>query len=290
VIGVFFLPWAVQLPGQFSKIQNAFWTPKPGIVEILQVMIQFTANLPLPNIYWIGMAAVLTVQIGIILLLESKRIQGKREEQLFMGVMILTGPMLTFAVSYLVRPIFLARGFLVCSMFFYGYAGWIISKRWKTVIGTLLLGCFVISALMGLTYQLGFNSFPRSPFQQAGLFLEGVKGDGIKIVHDNKLSYFPTRFFDPNLKQVFLADEAGSSNDTLAVQTQAALAIFPKKDMQTAAGDSGEIYFVVFQQTLDEYQLMNEPHPALAWLDVHFQSPQLFHFNDLVIYHYSQRK
>ena len=188
------------------------------------------------------------------------------------------------------------------------------------MIGALLLGCFAISELMGVPYQLGFNSFPRSPFQQAGLFLEGVKGDGVKIIHDNKLSYFPTRFFYqffaftmkanpffvspkfpdniwqnslntlPSPKQVVLADEAGTSNDTLAAQTQAALAIFPEKDMQTAAGDSGDIYFVVFQQTLDEYQSMNEPHPALAWLDLHFQSQQVFHFNDLVIYHYSQRK
>jgi mannosyltransferase len=290
VIGVLFLPWALQLPGQFSKIQNAFWTPKPGIVEILQVMIQFTANLPLPDIFWVGAASVLTLQIVIILVLESRHLKGKRDEQLLFAVMIFTAPILTLAVSYLVRPIFLARGFLVSSMFFYGYAGWIISKRWKSFIGTALLGCFVFSELMGLPYQLNYNLFPRSPFQEAGAYLEGEAGEGTQIIHDNKLSYFPTHYFDPTLKQVFLADTPGSSNDTLAYQTQQALSMFPEKNLQVAVGNAREVYFVVFDQTLSEYQGLNEDHPVLAWLDTHFQTQQVNHFQDLAIYHFSQRR
>jgi len=287
-MGLMFLPWALLLPGQFNKIQNAFWTPRPGLVEVLQVLIQFTSNLPLPDLTWIGAATLLTLLILVVVILESRRIKGKGDEQLFFAVMILSAPVLTFAVSYLVRPIFLARGFLACSMFFYGYAGWVISKRWKSVIGTFLIGCFAVSELMGLPYQLNFNDFPRSPFKEAGNYLKVISSSGIKIIHDNKLSYFPMHYFLPNSNQLFLADAPGSINDTLAPATQEALSTFPEKDIQTAAGDANEVYFVVFNETLKEYQSLNQVHPALNWLNSHYQLLQVSPFNDLAVYHFSR--
>lgn len=95
-------------------------------------------------------------------------------------------------------------------------------------------------------------------------------------------------YFLPNSNQLFLADAPGSINDTLAPATQEALSTFPEKDIQTAAGDANEVYFVVFNETLKEYQSLNQVHPALNWLNSHYQLLQVSPFNDLAVYHFSR--
>ena len=287
-MGILFLPWILELPGQISKVQAAFWTPRPGLVEVLQILIQFTANLPLPDMLWVGIAVVIGLQLVIVLLLESLRLKVKQDEKMFLVILIFTAPLLTFITSYIVRPVFVARGFLVCSMFFYGFAGWVIAKRWKTFIGYFALGSLIFCEMMGLPYQLTFNSFPRSPFQQAGLFLQNNMGPGIRMINDDKLSFFPIQYFSPSLKQSFLIDEPGSPNDTLAPATQQALSMVPERDIQSAVGDARQIYFVVFKQTILEYQAINQKHPVLDWLSRHFKTRQEDNFNDLVVYHFSQ--
>ena len=48
VIGLLALPWLVLVPGQVAKIQAAFWTPRPGILEIVQTLVTFHTNVPVP--------------------------------------------------------------------------------------------------------------------------------------------------------------------------------------------------------------------------------------------------
>ena len=108
------------------------------------------------------------------------------------------------------------------------------------------------------------------------------------MINDDKLSFFPIQYFSPSLKQSFLIDEPGSPNDTLAPATQQALSMVPERDIQSAVGDARQIYFVVFKQTILEYQAINQKHPVLDWLSRHFKTRQEDNFNDLVVYHFSQ--
>jgi mannosyltransferase len=118
---------------------------------------------------------------------------------------------------------------------------------------------------------------------QAGL----LPGD--RIVHDNKLSFFPSLVYAPLLPQSFLADVPGSPNDTLAFASQQALALFPQPDMQSAVGDATRVYFVVFTATLQEYQQAGLPdHPQLTYLKSHFNLANTAQYNDLLVYEFQR--
>jgi mannosyltransferase len=287
VIGLVALPWLFYLPGQILKIQGAFWTPRPGLVEIIQAVIMFTAALPLSGILLI-IAAVLSIEVLLIIVMEAIKDKEKKDELGFLACYALIPPVLIFIVSYIMRPVFVPRGFLVSSMAYYGIAGVVISKNWSKGVGVLLVGTFGLAAVISLPSQYLLNTFPRSPYQEEVSYLEGVIQPGEQVIHDNKLSYFPSEYYSPELPQRFLADQPGSPNDTFAPGSQKAMGIYPQPDLPTAIGDSQQLYFVVFSQTIQEYKMAGLPdHPNLTWLRLHYMLLDKKVFNDLEVYHFS---
>jgi mannosyltransferase len=290
LIGVLALPWLLLIPGQIDKIQQAFWTPRPGLVEILQALILFHGNMPLPAI-WMGLVLFLSLVILIILMLESRRWRQAITERGLLLSWILLPPVLMFAVSYIMRPVFVPRGFIVSTLIYLVLAGVVIAKSWKNGAGKLLMGAFTAAALISLPYQYQYNEFPRSPFQQAGAFLEQSVEPDARIIHDNKLSYFPMAYYQPDLAQVFLADETGSHNDTLAYASQAAMNLYAQPDLAYSSRQAESIYFVVFTKAIMEYQAAGlADHPQLAWLKDHYLTYQRQVFGDLEIYQFDQVK
>jgi mannosyltransferase len=289
VIGLIAIPWLLYLPGQILKIQGAFWTPRPGLIELIQAVIMFTAALPLSGVLLI-IAAVLSFEILFIVVLEAIKNKEKKDEMSFLAFFALFPPLLLFIVSYVMRPVFVPRGFLVSSMAYYGIAGIVISKNWSKGVGGLAAGTFVLAAVISLPSQYLLNSFPRSPYQEAMSYLESVIQPGEQIIHDDKLSYFPSRYYSPDLPQRFLIDPPGSPNDTFALGSQKAMGIYPQTDLQVAIGDSQQFYYVVFTQTIQEYTAAGlADHPNLAWLRIHYMLLGKKVFNDLEIYHFSRQ-
>jgi mannosyltransferase len=279
-------PWLLMVPGQIEKIQGAFWTPRPGLVEVLQALVLFTASLPLPGV-WFVIALVLSLYILVIVSLELVRVKGKRENVLFLIVMGLTPPVLLFVLSYLMRPVFVPRGFLIFGFMYAGLAGHVIAQGWKKKIGMFIMGSFVAASLISLPYQQTFRQFPRSPFAEAVAMLETEMQPGDRLIHDNKLSSFPFLVYAPDIEQEFIADEAGSHNDTLANASQEAMQLFPSADVAQAAEGADRVYFVVFAQAIAEYEEMQgTDHPQLAWLGEHYRQTDVTVFNDLEVYRF----
>jgi 4-amino-4-deoxy-L-arabinose transferase-like glycosyltransferase len=286
-LGLLFLPWLVMLPGQIAKIQRAFWTPPPGLAEIIQAVILFHSNLPLP-VWALWVVAILSVQIMVLAALETWRDQGVREKLGLLVSFTLLPPLILFGISYLMRPVFVPRGFLMCSLAYYLLVGRVVQRSWPK-LGAFLIGAFVLCSLLALPSQYFFNAFPRSPYREAVNYLESVYQPGDGIVHDNKLSYFPAHYYAPNLPQKFIKDQAGSFNDTLAFASQQAMGIYPDETIQTAAGSGSRVYFLVFKQTLVEYQQGGAgDHPALIWLRSQYPQEQKRDFNDLEVYVFSR--
>jgi uncharacterized membrane protein len=291
-IGLLALPWLLLVPGQVQKIQHAFWTPRPGIADIINTLMMFTATLPLPG-YWLIAALVLCVWIVAVMGLETWRRRRDPDGEPVLFFLTMIPPALLFLVSYLMRPVFVPRGFLVSGLMFLGWAGILIHRSWSTTGGIVLAAAFVISAAIGIPYQQTYRDFPRSPFRETTVYLSNQvvrqsAGESTPfILHDNKLSYFPCLYFDPELRQAFLPDEAGSQNDTLAPATQDALNIHPEQDLASAVESEKDVYFVVFQKTIDEYKQTGEQnHPVLTWLGEHFQYIGVQTFHDLDVYHF----
>jgi len=293
IIGVLSLPWLGLVPGQIAKIQRAFWTPQPGIVQIIQALIEFTGSLPLPYLL-MGIVLLLSVEILAILILESTKEKILKDEVIFLAIVTLIPPVLLLIVSYMMRPVFVPRGFYISLLAYSGLAGWVISKSWLRGIGTFVAGSFVLAALVSLPYQMTFTEFPRSPYQKGMEYIASVIQPGDTIVHDNKLSFFPSlyysRFIPVSLPQVFVADTPGSHNDTLAPGSQEVMQLFPKPSIQTSVDGQKRVYFIVFSQAIQEYQQLGEPdHPSLAWLESQFHLVKREVFNDLEIYQFERK-
>jgi len=280
-------PWLLMVPGQVQKIQGAFWTPRPGLVEVLQALVMFTASLPLPGI-WFAIALMLSLFILVIVVLELVRMKDDGENILYLLVMGLTPPVLLFVLSYVMRPVFVPRGFLIFGSIYAALAGHMIATGWEKKIGIFVLGCFVAASLISLPYQQTFRAFPRSPFKEAVEMLENEMQPGDQLVHDNKLSAFPFLIYAPEIEQEFIADEPGSHNDTLAYPSQEAMQLFPAADIEEAAEGADRVYFVVFSQAIEEYELLEGEHPYLAWLAANYTETGVTVFNDLEVYQFER--
>jgi mannosyltransferase len=288
---VLFIPWLILVPGQIEKIQTAFWTPRPGLLEIIQSIYSLLSFLPQPTT-WMMVSGVLCFQILVMLFWISWKDRKQISHVGLLLVMIFTVPMLLFVVSYLMRPVYVARGFILSLLGLYVLAGVICWRYWGQGLDKIILGLFIVLTVVSLPFQYTYAEFPRSPFENACDYLKeemaGKDADSV-ILHDNKLSAFPCIVYQPDLEQGFLGDEPGSHNDTYAHASQVAMDIFPENSVSDAVNDKREVYFVVFERAIEEYELQgNGGHPIIDYLDAEFVKQDVVLFNDLAVYHYER--
>lgn len=284
VIGLLALPWLLVIPGQIQKVQSAFWTPRPGLLEVLQAILMWFIHLPLNGV-WMVVGAILSLQVFVLTLVLMWQGRKTRQEQGYLLVWAFFPPLILFVISYLIRPVFVTRGFLVSSMAFYGLAGMVVARSDNLGKGMGVL--VILAAAISLPFFYSFSEFPRSPFQSLTNHLSQTVKTGEVIIHDNKLSFFPSHFYAPDLSQCFLGDVPGSSNDTYAIPSQQAMQLFPEPDLETAVGDANIVHYVVFAKAIEDYQALGEEeHPALAWLADHFNQVDRVEFNDLLLLTY----
>lgn len=283
-IGVLSLPWLLMVPGQVDKIQRSFWTPQPGLVEVLQAVLVMTTNLPLEGI-WFVIGAVISIELLVIIIWLIIRNRAKNTG--FLLWVCLLPPTLLFLISYLMRPVFISRGFITSTIVYLGLAGIVVAQSKKRVIWGLLVGGFSLAAMIALPYQLSFEQFPRSSFAPAMQAIRTNFQLNEIIVHDNKLSFFPAYYYAPDLVQRFIVDEPGSPNDTYAAASQQAIGLIPSQTVGEAVGDARGVYFVTFQKTIEEYQAAGlAHHPNLSWFSSKFQLMDQTVYGDLWIYYF----
>ena len=283
---LFFIPWLFYLPGQIQKVQTAFWTPRPGLLEILQAILVFTINLPLKGLL-LYVGAILSIEVIVLVIFEVVR-QKKTNKNIFLLIwMSIIPPVSLFIVSYLMRPVFVPRAFIISSIGYYMIAGVLTAKSLKRGGGTLILIGFVLASIISLPAYYSFSGFPRSPYLEMTNYLSQEYKNTEIILHDNKLSFFPSHYYAPDLQQAFLADQPGSQNDTLDYQTQQSMDIFPVDDVDSAIENKTKIYFVVFEQAIQDYQSEGyDSHPVLNWLQKERALEKQVKFGDLWIYEF----
>ncbi len=284
IMGVLFIPWIIHLPGQIEKIQTAFWTPRPSILEITQAIILFFGSLTLKG-FWLALTAVLSLVLFLLVVYFLVRLKSLcfMQKSIYLPAIFLS-PLLLLGISYLMRPVFVPRAFLVSSLFFYAATAVVaLSVKQKWVRYSFLAMPLVI-ALISLPNFYLFDSFPRSPYKEALSYIDMNGDSDLLIIHDNKLSYFPCYVYNPGYHQVFLADAPGSANDTLAPESQMALRVFPALTAAEAVGDEESVYFILFQRTIDEYIVMGfSEHPVLNWFSDDWSLVTSEQVNDLLV-------
>ena len=130
IVGVFlFFPWLLYVPTQIAKIQRAFWTQPPGLADVLQMLVVFTTHLPLPPVVF-ALALFITLAIFALATLELGR-AFRRGAPPALGLVLafaLIPPVLMFALSYVMRPIFVPRGAIVSSLAYYILLAYLVAR------------------------------------------------------------------------------------------------------------------------------------------------------------------
>lgn len=186
------------------------------------------------------------------------------------------------------QPIFVARGFLVSVYALTAILGVAVKDAPNKLVKWGMIVLIGFTSAIGIYSQATYSEFPRSPFEAAGRWMAIEHSDEL-IVHDTKLSYFPMRYYNPQFNQVFLADDSGSANDTLAEATQKAMGVAPVKSWQSAVVDHSLFTFLTFKTAIEEYREMGiSEHPVIAEIEKTWQLLSITEIGDLVLYRFGQ--
>lgn len=293
-----FSPWLLILPRQLGKVQQAYWVTRPGVVELIQTVLVFHFaydNQALPP-WLLPVAFFFSLLIPAMLVLELRRRSrtelppaGFSAPVSLLLFLSLVPIVLTFLVSQ-VQPVYIVRALLPSALTYYVLlAAGLFSGLTPRPVKWGLLGPTAVVVLLSLFNHYTYAQFPRSPFDEAAVYLrQQADGAAGVIVHGNKLSFFPTHYYDRDLPQAFIADEPGSASDTLAYPTQEALGLLATPDLETAVTGHERVWFVIFERALDEYRQVERQHPQLAWLEQRYQRVDEVSFNDLNVYTYQR--
>jgi mannosyltransferase len=290
--GLLFLPWLTIVFSQFGKVRQAYWVPRPGLKELVQTLISFHFDLlPTMPLGLVSVLLFLSLLILVLILYRVVRVRG-RDRQTKEGVyLLLILALAPVVVAFLIsqfQSIYIIRGLLPAAAAYYILMAKILAEAQLPKRGAwLLLSPVVVLLVISLAYHYTYAQFPRSPFDKAVTYLRENYQLSDAIVHDNKLTFFPCHYYDRELPQTFIADEPGSSADTLAYPTQQALGLFATPDIGTATQSHERVWFVIFRRALDEYHAAGySDHPHRVWLEQHYTLVSVTSFNDLEVYEY----
>jgi mannosyltransferase len=286
-MAVLFSPWLSLVPSQFGKVRQAYWVPVPGAAELVRTVASFTFNLPVPS-WLLPVVIILSISLLVLTLYGVFRF-GPPSDELLLVLMLSLGPVVTMFTISQIKSIYIDRGVLPAALAYYilWVAVWsrVELPRWAGAVAVLP---FVAVALISLHTHYTYDHFPRSPYPQLVTFLRESYRDGDAIVHDNKLSFFPSYYYDRSLAQSFVPDPPGSGSDTLAPPTQEALGLYATP-LETAVQNHPRVWFVIFQRAIEEYLKASKPgHPDKIWMDAHYRQVDRRSFNDLDVYLYER--
>jgi len=279
-----FAPWLLFLPGQIGGIQRAYWTQPPGLLDILQMLMVFTTYLPLPMPV-LAFALFITLALAALAALQVWR--APRGLGLVLAF-ALVPPALMFALSYLIRSVFVPRGVIASALAYYVLLAGLAARAPRVGRGVIAAIAFVVAVSVLPFYYAAWGEWRRAPFAEADQFLRAQMQSNDLVLHDNKLSFFPMHFYDRALPQEFLADPLGSSNDTLARGSQEAMNLFPIEFDAPTRGRA-RVWFVIFQTAMDEAAQAGHAHGNLSRLDAVMRRGDVSVFGDLGIYRYEIR-
>ncbi len=285
-----YLPWLVNLPGQFAKVRSYYWLSPPSPARPLLTMRSFlVVNLDIPAsgsmIAFLGalfIALFLAVQVVFYL---RRRKRDDRGALLLVLWLAATPAIFMWLVSQ-VQPVYLERALLPSALMLYLVLAWLFTRGGlPRPISVVIAGVGLLLAVIGLYYQYTWDTFPNSPFPTAVDYIRDHWQAGDVVIHQNKLTALPMIYYGRDLQQRFLADKPGSSEDTLALPTQESLGLLADAAIADAAGDARRVWWVSFDFAGAQYARAGRPEyqNAADWLAAQYTGGEPVSWNDLVV-------
>jgi 4-amino-4-deoxy-L-arabinose transferase-like glycosyltransferase len=287
---ILYLPWLLTIPSQFTKIQGSYWVEKPTIARIFTTLLSYVTGLPLPGLF---LPVGLFISILVTSIAGWQTIQAIRNKQpgaIRAGwlLYLATVPAIVLFVISQWTPVFIERALLVCGGIFILWIAWsLIATKLPKIIQITSLSLLMIGFSIGNYEHVTYAGFPYGPFEEiTNMIRKEMSADTI-IIHSNKLSMIPAFYFDKTLSQIYIADQPGSSTDTLAPETRSVLEIPSSTNIQSAAGNRAHIFFVIFNKAIDESQTRGlATHPHIEWLNSNYTLINSRTNNELLILEY----
>ncbi len=283
-----YLPWLVNLPGQFEKVRAYYWLEAPSAARpLLTVRSFFSINLDIPApasmiAFVLALVILLFLVIQVVLYLRRRR-RPDRDRLLFI-LWLAGGPV---ALMWLVsqwQPVYLERALLPSALMLYLALAWLFTHGGlpRPIVGLIALIALPLVGI-GLYYQYTWATFPNSPFDTAIEAIRAQWQPGDLILHQNKLTALPMIYYGQDLDQHYLADLPGSPQDTLALPTQQALGLLADDTAAAAVDHAPRIWWVTFDFAEAQYAASNrqEFSTAITWIEAHYQLESVEGFNDL---------
>jgi 4-amino-4-deoxy-L-arabinose transferase-like glycosyltransferase len=290
--GLLFLPWFTIVFSQFGKVRQAYWVPRPGLMELVQTLISFHFDLlPTMPLGLVSILLFLSLLILVLILYRVVRVRGRdrqTKEGIYLLLILALAPVVVAFLISQFQSIYIIRGLLPAAAAYYILVAKILAEaQLPKRVAWLLFSPVVVLLVISLAYHYTYAQFPRPPFDRAVAYLRENYQLSDAIVHDNKLTFFPCHYYDRELPQAFMADPPGAGSDTLALPTQEALGLLASRAMEEATGDSQRVWFVIFQRAFAEYEELGYPQPPhKAWLEERYRLAETVTFNDLNVYLY----
>ena len=286
-----YLPWLVWLPSQFANIQRGYWIQTPGWERLFTLFLLYLPNLPVQN-KWI--LALLMMSTFIITLCIYQTILVKDTRSKLTGLWLFyysfAPPFLIWLVSQ-IWPVYLERSFLPSQIFFCLWLGWVFFEtRIPQAVSIALIGLIAFLFFYGLFQNITNSKFPYADFAHLAEYLQNERRNGDVIIHSNKLTLLPTLYYDHTLPQTYIVDRPGGDTDTLSPATIDVLDLDPSKDVASAVDLAPRVWFIIFQESVDEYTLAGYPtHAHLVYLNETFKAHSVIQWDDLLLYQFQQR-
>lgn len=96
----------------------------------------------------------------------------------------------------------------------------------------------------------------------------------------------PAVYFNSTLPQAFIIDPPNSNVDTLAPATREILELTEYANIEQAATNIPRIWFIIFQDSINEYTAENAIHPHIEYLDKNFTLQNTEAWEDIRIFIY----
>jgi len=285
-----YLPWLVYLPSQLSRIRWAYWIPQPGLVELIRTWLVFTAGLPVPQalLALILFGTVLVTTLGVWGTIRGVRFKDPSFQNGIWILYLTVSPvLLMFLLSYW-QAVYLERALLTSGAIFLLWLAWALSTprlsslyAWTGRVA--LFGTFTLGLFGYYTYR----GFPYAPWPQLNENLTTELRDGEIVLHSNKISALPSRYYSPEIQHLYLPDPPGSGSDTLAPATQEVLDFRAEIDIAQAVGEAKGVWFIIFPREELDYQAEGfQQHPSIAWLSEQLALDSVSQFGELEAYHF----
>lgn len=288
---ILYLPWLFQLPAQVSKVTSNFWIEKPGFEKIFTLFLMYVPHLPLPNpLLPLGfLFATLVIAIAAFQTHLSKKYRLETTEHgLWLAYLSFAPPILLWIISQ-IFPLYVERALLPSHTIFCIWLGWSLTQT-KTPhpVQLFIFSLIIASVVLGVHQHLTYRGFPYVTISVVQRLENQFEKDDV-IIHSNKLSYLPAFYLAPALlQQGFILDPANSSVDTLSPVTRDILNLIYFEDIQKGTQSANRVHYVVYKQSLEEYEHAGRAHPDIEYLNKNFTLETIETWDDLMIYIYKK--